>query len=46
MVEKLNVKLKDLKEHNSTLFPSNWIALKQGEKLNLSTQIECVEVLT
>ena len=32
MVEELNVTLKDLKEHNSTLFPSNGLTLKQGEK--------------
>ena len=32
MAEKLNVILKDLKEHDSTLFQSNRLALKQGEK--------------
>ena len=32
MVEKLNVIMKDLKEHDSTLFQSNRLALKQGEK--------------
>ena len=32
MVEELNVTLKDLKEHDSTLFPSNGLTLKQGEK--------------
>ena len=31
MVEKLNVILKDFKEHDSTLFQSNGLALKQGE---------------
>ena len=31
MVEKLNVILKDVKEHDSTLFQSNGPALKQGE---------------
>ena len=33
IVEKLNVILKDLKEHNSTLFPSSGLALRQGEKI-------------
>ena len=46
IVEKLNVILKDLKEHDSTLFQSNGLALKQGEKfvhsLNVK-QIKCVE---
>ena len=46
MVEKLNVILKDLKEHGSTLFQSNKLALIQGEKfvhsLNVK-QIKCVE---
>ena len=46
MGEKLNVILKDLKEHDSTLFQSNGLALKQGEKfvqcLN-AKQIKCVE---
>ena len=46
MVEKLNVILKDLKEYNSTLFPSNGLASKQGEKcvhcLNVKL-IKCVE---
>lgn len=32
MVEKLNVILKDVKEHDSILFQSNGLALKQGEK--------------
>ena len=32
MVEKLNVKLKDVKEHDSTFFLSNGLALKQGEE--------------
>ena len=44
MVEKLNVIVKDLKEHDSTLFQSNGLALKQGEKfvhrLNVK-QIKC-----
>ena len=47
MVDKLNVILKDLKEHHSTLFQSIGLALKQGEKfvhsLNVK-QIKCVEV--
>ena len=46
MVEKLKVVLKDLKEHDSKLFQSNGLALKQGEKfvhsLNVK-QIKCVE---
>ena len=33
MVEELNVILKDLKEHDSTLFQSNGLALKQGKKI-------------
>ena len=33
MVEELNVILRDLKQHNSTLFQSNGLALKQGEHL-------------
>ena len=32
MVKKLNVMLRDLKEHDSTLFQSNGLALKQGKK--------------
>ena len=32
MVEKLDVILKDLKEHDFTPFQSNGLALKQGEK--------------
>ena len=46
MVEKLNVILKDLREDDSTLFQSNGLALKQGEKFVLSLnekQIKCVE---
>ena len=31
MVEKLSVILKGLKEHDSTLFQSNGLALNQGE---------------
>ena len=46
MVEKLTVILKDLKEHDSTLFQFNGLALKQGENfvhsLNVK-QIKCVE---
>ena len=34
MVEELNVTLKDLKEHDSTLFQSNGAALKQGKELS------------
>ena len=33
MVEKLNVIMKDLKEHDSTLFQPNRLGLKQGEKI-------------
>ena len=33
MVKKLNVMLKYLKEHDSTLFQFNGLALKQGEKI-------------
>ena len=39
MVEKLNVILKDLKEHDSTLFQSNGLALKQGDKI--CPQLKC-----
>ena len=46
MVVKLNVILKDLKEHDSTLFQSNGLALKLGEKfvhsLNVK-QVKCEE---
>ena len=38
MVEKLNVILKDLKKHDSTLFQFNGLALKQGEKFVHSFQ--------
>ena len=45
MVEKLNVILKNVKEHNFTLFQSNGLALKQGEEFahcfNVK-QIECI----
>ena len=40
MVEKLNVILKDWREHDSTLFQSNGLALKHS--LNVK-QIKCVE---
>ena len=46
MVEKLNVTLKNVKEHDSTLFQSNGLALKQGEEFAHSfnvKQIECIE---
>jgi len=45
-VEKLNVILKDVKEHDSTLFQSNGLALKQGEEFAHSfnvKQIKCIE---
>ena len=46
MVGKLNVILKNLKEDESTLFQSNRLALKQGEKFVHSLKvkrIKCVE---
>ena len=46
MVEKLNVILKDLKEHDFALFQSNGLVLKQGEKFfhNLNVkQTRCDE---
>ena len=46
IVEKLNFILKDFKKNDSTLFQSNGLALKQGEKFVLSLnvkQIKCVE---
>ena len=46
MVGKLNVILKDVKEHDSTLFQSNGLALKQGEEFAHSfnvKQIKCLE---
>jgi len=46
MMEKLNVILKDVKEHVSTLFQSNGLALKQGEEFAHSfnvKQIKCIE---
>ena len=46
MVEKLNIILKDVKQHNFTLFQSNGLTLKQGEEfahsLNVK-QIRCIE---
>ena len=45
-MEKLNVILKDVKEHDSTLFQSNGLALKQGEEFAHSfnvKQIKCIE---
>ena len=47
MEEKLNVKWKDVNEHDSTLFQSNGLALKQGEEFahNFNVkQIKCIEV--
>lgn len=46
MVEKLNVMLKDVKEHDSTLFQSIGLALKQGENFAPRfkvKQIKCIE---
>ena len=48
MVEKLNVILKDVKEHDSTLSQSNGLALKQGEEFAHSfnvKQIKCLEAI-
>ena len=45
MVEKVNVILKDVKEHDYTLVQSNGFALKQGEKLSHSfnvKEIRCI----
>ena len=45
MVEKLNVILKNVKEHYSTLFQSNGLALKVGWRIysfNIK-QIECID---
>ena len=45
MVEKLNVILKDVKEHDSTLFQSSGLASKQGEEFAHSfnvKQIKCM----
>ena len=45
MVEKLNVILKNVKEHNFTPFQSSGLALKQGEEFAHSfnvKQIECI----
>ena len=45
-MEKLNVILKDVKEHDSTLFQSNGLALKQGDEFADSfnvKQTECIE---
>ena len=45
-MEKLNVILKDVKQHDSTLFQSNGLALKQGEEFAHSfnvKQIKCIE---
>ena len=49
MVEKLNVIWKDVKEHDSTLFQSSGLALKQGEEFAHSfnvKQIKCIAKLT
>jgi len=46
MVKKLNVILKDVKEHYFTLFQSNGLALKQGAEFAHSfnvKQIKCIE---
>ena len=46
MVQKLKALLKDVKEHVSTLFRTNGLALKQGEEFAHSVnviQIECIE---
>ena len=43
MVEKLNVMLKDLKEHDFTVFQSNGLALKQGEKFVHSFNVKRIK---
>lgn len=46
MVEKLNAKLKDVKKHDSILFQSNGLSLKQGEEIVHSFKgkhIKCTE---
>ena len=43
MVERLNVILKDLKEHDSTLFQFNGLALKQGEKFVHSLNVKQIK---
>ena len=43
MVEKLNVILKDLKERDSTLFQSNGLSLKQGEKFVSSLNVKQIK---
>ena len=45
MVEKLNVILKDFKEHDSTLFQSNELALKQGEKFVHSLNVKQIPAM-
>ena len=43
---KLNVKLKDVKKHDSILFESSGLSLKQGEEIVHSfkvKQIKCIE---
>ena len=45
MVEELKVILKNVKEHDFTIFQSNGLALKQGEEFAHSfnvKQIECI----
>ena len=48
MFDKLDVLVKDLKEHDSTLFQPNGLALKQGERLlyppSLTIPEECINV--
>ena len=44
-VEKLNVKLKDLKEHDSKLFQFNGLALKQGNEFAHSFNVKQIEFI-
>ena len=45
MVEKLNAILKDFKEHDSTLFQSNGLALEQGEKFVHSLNVKQIPLM-
>jgi len=44
MVEKLYVILKDIKEHDSTLFQTNCLSLKQGEEFSHSFSVKQINV--
>ena len=45
MVEKLNVKLKNVKEHDSPIFQFNGLALKQGEEFAHSFNVKQIEYI-